>query len=119
MSIFIALEIYSPRWGRNDTYKVELDPNFMEITMQARKARATWQETTDPTWSGESLNRIMTNDSISPPAALQDLFEWAWKSWRDGAITDQQAEAELQLLADWLNTITKAKPSSDFWSKYF
>ena len=117
--MFVELEIYSPRWGHEDTYKIELERDFMEITMQVRKSRATWSETTDPIWSDETLEVIMTNDSISPPAAIQDLFERAWKSWRGGEITDQEVEVELKLLADWLNTITKSKPSSDFWRKYF
>jgi len=116
--MLVELKIFSPRWGREDTYRIKLERDFMEITMQVRKSRVTWSDTADPIWSGETLQRTMTNDSIFPLAATQDLFERAWKSWRDGEISDQQVEAELKLLADWLNSITKAKPRSDFWSKY-
>lgn len=119
MSIKVDLEIYSPRWGHNDTYMVELDRDFLEITMQVRKSRATYHENVDPTWSGESLERIMNNDSIYPPAITQDLFEHAWKAWRNGDLNDQEVAIELQEIATWVNEVTAAKPKSDFWRNYF
>lgn len=115
----VELRIFSPRWGHEDTYSVELEQDFMEIKMHARKARATWKDLSDPEWSGESILGIMQNDSIYPPSITQDLFEHAWKSWRNREVSDQELNEELQLLAEWLNTITNAKPRSDFWRKYF
>ncbi len=119
MSITIDLEIYSPRWGHNDTYTVELDNNYMEITMQARKARATQQQGKDPVWSGESLEGIMNNDNIYPPAITQDLFERAWEAWRNGELNSQEVESELKEIASWINEVTSSKPDTEFWSKYF
>ena len=110
---------YSPRWGHEDTYRVDLSRDFMEIKMQARCARAEWKEDHDPEWSGEPLARIFVNDSITPPHNVQDLFEYAWMRWRDGQLNDAQVSDELHELETWLNTITKAKPRTDFWSGYF
>lgn len=119
MSTTIDLDIYSPRWGHNDNYTVELDNGFMEITMHARKARATYHTDQDPTWSGDSIESIMNNDHIYPPAITQDLFERAWKAWRDGELNDQEVEAELKEVATWINEVTKSKPNTEFWNKYF
>lgn len=49
----------------------------------------------------------MGNDSIYPPAVTASLFEYAWKSWRDGELNDQGFTDELRIVADWVNTITK------------
>ena len=119
MSLTVDLRIFSPRWGHEDTYSVKLDRDFMEIAVQARKARAKWRDNRDPEWSGESIQRIMRNDHIYPPAVTQDLFEHVWKEWRSGKITDQVAETELQELATWLNAVTRAKPNTEFWNSYF
>jgi len=117
--MIVKLRIFSPRWGHDDTYTVQLEHEFLEIKMQAKTARATWKEMADPEWSGENLTSIMRNDSIYPPAITQDLFEHAWKSWRNGDISEKDVNEELQKLAEWINTITKEKPHSSFWSKYF
>ena len=119
MSFVINLRIFSPRWGHEDSYSVNLERDFLEITMQTRKTKAIWKDNRDPEWSGESLQEIMENDHIYPPAVTQDLFEHVWKEWRNGVITDQEAEKELQEVAVWLNAVTRAKPNTEFWNSYF
>ncbi len=119
MQTVINIRLFSPRWGHEDTYTITLASEFMEITMQTRHCKCVWQENTDPLWSGEPLIRILQNDSIHPPAIIQNLFEHLWEEWRIGNIDSFQAEVELIELADWLNEITKAKPKSEFWKKYF
>ncbi|NDP62968.1 hypothetical protein [Polaromonas sp.] len=119
MSITVDLSIFSPRWSREDIYSVELDKEFMEISMHARKTRATWRENLDPEWSSESIQDIMNNDSIYPPAITQDLFEYAWKEWRNGEISAQEVETELKELAVWINAVTRKKPNTQFWKRYF
>lgn len=119
MSITLTAEIYSPRWGHTDTYTFELTKEAMTISMQAREATCTWKDNFVPVWTGESLQHILQNDSICPPAIFQDLVEHLWKSWRNGELSSEQANTELQEIVSWLNEITKAKPRTDFWSKYF
>lgn len=115
----IDLQIFSPRWGHDDTYSVELDRDYMEITKGGTTTRADWQANADPVWSGQSLQQIMQNDSIYPPEITQKLFQKVWTAWRDGQINDQQADAELQEVAAWINAGTRAKPSTAFWKAYF
>jgi hypothetical protein len=119
MSITVELSIFTPRWGHEDTYIVELERDFMEIRMHARTTRAVWRENQDPVWNGESIQDIMNNDSIYPPEITQDLFEHAWKEWRGGEISDQEVNIELQELANWINAVTHAKPNTEFWNRYF
>lgn len=119
MSITVELQIFSPRWGHEDTYEVELERDHMEITRGANRARADWQDNAEPAWSGWTVEGIMGNDSIHPPAVTQRMFEKVWTSWRGGEIDDAQADAELQAVATWLNVITHAKPRTDFWRAYF
>ena len=119
MAIEIDLEIFSPRWGHEDTYKVVLNQGYMEITMQMRRSRATYDDSSDPIWSGETLDQIMNNDQIYPPEVTQDLFEHAWKAWRNGDLNDHEVADELKAVADWINATTRAKPRTEFWRKYF
>ena len=122
-AIKIDLNIYSPRWGHDDRYTVNLQKDSMIISQAARSAKCEWQENQDPKWSKEfnknSLEAIMNNDSIYPPSILPSMFEQVWKSWRNGELDENEAKIELEALATWLNTITKAKPNTSFWSKYF
>jgi len=118
--ITIDLDIYSPRWGHDDTYTVLLSREYMTISMSARVAKCEWREGLDPEWNKHNtLEDIMNNDSIYPPTILPSLFEQVWKAWRDGELNQEQASNELQALAEWLNIITKAKPKTDFWNMYF
>lgn len=115
----VELHIFTPRWGRDDVYTITLERDRLNIKMHARQSEASYRENLDPEWSGESLDDIFRNDSIYAPAIFQELIEWAWLKWRGGEINDSQVEEELQELANWLNTITKAKPQTEFWKTYF
>jgi hypothetical protein len=119
MNVTLAAEIYSPRWGHADTYTFELTREAMTISMTTRKGKCTWKDNVDPVWTGESLQHMLQNDSIYPPAIFQDLIEHLWKSWRDGEINSEQTNTEFQEIISWLNEITKTKPKSDFWKRYF
>jgi hypothetical protein len=118
-STSVKLEIFSPRWGHTDTYTVDLHNDYMTISMHPRTTKVTWVDNCDPEWSIETVQDILNNDSIYAPEITQDLFERAWKAWRDGEIDNKQVDDELQLLAGWINAVTAAKPKSDFWGKYF
>ena len=71
----ITAQIYSPRWGHNDTYEFELTREAMTITMGARKSRCVWQEGRDPRWEAEPLEGILRNDCIYPPGILVSLLD--------------------------------------------
>ena len=95
--ITAELEIFSPRWGHKDTYKLELTRESLLITQGPRSAKSTWRENLDPEWSGEKLEDILRNDSIYPPGIFQDLVEHAWLSWRNGELGSSAVDEELQI----------------------
>lgn len=114
-----SAEIYSPRWGHNDTYVFDFEYDTLTIELPPRIAICKWHENGDPEWSGEKLVEILRNDSIYPPSILQDLIEHLWTSWRNGDISVDSVNTELQALITWLNRITETKPQTEFWSAYF
>lgn len=115
----LTASIYSPRWGHDDTYSVELTRESMLISHSARKSKCVWQDNRDPIWQGESLDSHLRNDSIYAPAILPSLLEHLWISWRNGELNDAQAQTELDAVIAWLNALTRAKPQTEFWRKYF
>lgn len=111
--------IYTPRWGHEDTYEFEFTREAMTISMTPRTARCIWVENRDPRWEGEALEHILNNDMIYPPAILPRLYEHLWTSWRNGELGEPAVDAELQAVTEWLNELTRKKPRTDFWKKYF
>ena len=110
------IQIYTPRWGHNDTYTVSMSRDVMRISMGARAVSCTYVENLDPEWNGD-IFQIFVNDHIYAPKIIPDLFERLWLAWRDGQMVDVQAE--LEAIADWLNAVTDAKPNTEFWNIYF
>lgn len=118
MSTFQA-SIFSPRWGHDDTYTLDLTNDKMTISDMSWHCDCIWQEGRDPTWSNDSLDSHLRNDSIYAPRILPDLLEHLWKSWRDCRLNDQQTQLELDEIIGWLNATSRAKPKSVFWAEYF
>lgn len=117
----IELKIYSPRRGHEDIYSFEISREELVINLHAgaRSAKATYRENYDPEWTGEPLENMLRNDSIYPPTNFNKLIEHVWLSWRSEGLSSERVEKELQALIDWLNFITKNKPSTEFWTSYF
>lgn len=115
----LKASIYSPRWGHDDTYSFDLTREAMLISHGPRHSKCVWQDGKDPVWQGESLDSHLCNDSIYAPAILPDLLEHLWKSWRSSEINDAQTQTELDAVIAWLNGLTRAKPQTEFWRKYF
>jgi hypothetical protein len=118
MAEFTA-QIFSPRWGHEDTYTVELSRKEMIIRRGPQTVRCVHRDGHDPEWQGESLEDILENDSIHPPAVLPRALEYFWRSWRNGEIDDAAAATELAAFVEWLNVMTRAKPRTEFWQRYF
>ncbi|MGV1754880.1 hypothetical protein [Agrobacterium sp. CG674] len=113
-------QVYSPRWGHADTYRFILSMEKFEIFHGPRSRVAVWRDNMDPEWEGhDTVGDIMRNDSIYPPEHVEDLLSYVWKSWRDGQLTNEQAQAELNAFVDYLNASTANKPQTDFWHGIF
>ena len=112
-------DIFSPRWGHTDQYTFSFERDRLTIAHGQRTATCPWRDGLDPEWGGEALERILVNDSIYPPAVFTTLIEHLWKAWRNGDIQEGHIDAELQEVVTWLNTVTREKPRTEFWRRYF
>lgn len=115
----LTASIYTPRWGHEDTYTLELSRESMLISHTPRQSKCVWQDNADPVWQGESLDSHLRNDSIYAPKVFPDLLVYLWRAWRNDELDDAQAQAELDAVIAWLNELTRAKPRTEFWSRYF
>ncbi len=119
MTVTVQFRIHSPRWGTEDAYEVKFNRDELVVKSPARTATCTWRENLDPVWSGEDLLKVFEADNVYPPAVLPGMIEYAWSAWRGSELKDTELESEMYLVADWVNEVTKAKPESDFWNRYF
>ena len=119
------VHLYSPRWGRDDTYEIELNMEQMSVKGVNKTAACNWVEGKDPNWSGYNeslgnpLEKILENDSIFPPTVFVRALEYAWMAWRDGTLDDQKISQEVQDLCEWVNEVSRGKPQTAFWRKMF
>ncbi|AEB80269.1 Hypothetical protein Dalk_0001_AVC [Desulfatibacillum aliphaticivorans] len=115
--------LFSPRWGRDDTYNLQFSREKMQID-GPKSAECTWVEDGDPVWTGYQIGQgnplvnIMKNDHIYPPSVFVSALEWAWSEWRNTGLNEDIVQ-EVKGLFEWVNQITMSKPSSAFWSKFF
>ncbi len=117
----VELRIFSPRWGHEDTYEIVLTSDSLEIKTPhpSAIAKCNYRERLDSEWVGTDLFSTLRNDAIYAPAVLLEMFVHAWLAWRSNELDDNGVKRELEAIADWLNVISKAKPSTDFWRGYF
>ena len=120
-TISVEIPVYSPRWGHNNTYRISLSREKMQIEFPPRVITCSWVENQDPVWEtlDDSLFEIFENDSIHAPHGFFSALEYAWTNWRNSELDDSEAEKALSVLFDWLNAVTEGKPNTDFWKKWF
>jgi hypothetical protein len=117
----VEVRVYSPRWGHEDTYTISMARDWMKVERHPKSATCKWVESKDPVWesSDDSLLEVFANDSIYAPAIFPHALVGAWLDWRSGEIDDARVDAEIQELFGWLNAVTHAKPTSDYWKGKF
>ena len=117
----IECEIYSPRWGHDDTYRFNFqkDKLTIKMTTSAKTSNLVWRDNLEPEWQGDNLYETLQNDFIYPPKIFKNCICEVWTLWREEDLPEDKTRIELNLLIEWLNIITKSKPQSDFWSGYF
>ena len=119
------VRIFSPRWGHEDTYQIKVSRDKLSFATVGKGAACKCVENRDPKWSGYNdivgnpLEKMLENDSVYPPTVFVRAIEKAWMAWRDGTLDDDQLEIEVGVLCEWLNTTTKAQPTTAFWIGVF
>lgn len=114
-------DVYSPRWGHEDSYRVSFASNKMSIKFLSTDISCFWDEQNGPTWqpSRDKLLEAFSNDQVQASGNFVDALEHAWSMWREKKLDYEGAKVELGELFTWLNLCTKGVPKSDFWKSFF
>ena len=63
-------------------------------------------------WSeGKSIEAILSKEHILYPENIRSLIEKIWISWKKGERNAEKAEKDLTSLVQWINAMTKSRPS--------
>jgi hypothetical protein len=120
-----AYEVYSPRWGHTDRYEVVLTQAEMRVTQGMNSAVCTRPDGNDPEWSGyggtdrNPLMSMFSNDCIYAPEIVPRAMEWAWRRWRDEAVTDDELRSGLKELFAWIDQTARGRPAGILWNGAF
>ena len=113
----LEINLFSPRWGHEDTYNITIDKNKIEINMSQRIAKYEYIENKFKNISKESIESIMQNDNIPIPDNFIYLFFELISSIIYNEISEENSKKELLELEKWVNCMTKSCqfPTSDYW----
>jgi len=119
MQFETEIKIESFRYGCADTYKFTFTDNMVSVAQGVRKSVGHSDQGSDLKWEGQSLSSILRESSyLTSPDDLQSLIEFLWRDWRGESISNQDLEAGLNDLANWLKAINDAKPSTGILADY-
>lgn len=110
----LTASFHSPRWGHSDKYEFEYTTNGW--TLHGKSAPV--ELPPDCGGSEGRLIQVLENDQIYPPAVLDTAMEYLWRAIKDGRATQQQAQAALDDLVNWINNTMLSKPKG-FWASCF
>ncbi|MDD2267910.1 hypothetical protein [Sulfuricurvum sp.] len=116
----LSLELFSAKLGHNDIYEFSFEETMLTIfnSHNGKKVTCTFVGNNDVMWTGEeSIEHIFTSNSIIYPENIRGIFEYLWLSLKTGKIEKHQASEELESLINWINAMTRTRPSSEFWNQ--
>lgn len=114
-----VLSLFSPRWGRADTYRVTFNLSSIEVQCGQGFAK---HATFDPAlgvWGGHigGLTGILHQDKIYPPDTFISALVTAWGDWAEGRLTNDEGRARVTELAAWVDATTHAQPAHEYWTR--
>lgn len=116
-----SFSVFSPRWGHSDDYSLIFTFDEISITnTNTFNAKCTEDEFGYYHWTGynenigNALMEIFSNDNVYPPSVIPFAVQYAWKSWKEGT-PDVEILQAIDDLFEWVDTVARAKPKSEFW----
>lgn len=95
-------EVFSRRWGRNDTYRITLTQTGWDVQYLGIGGACNSR--------GEPfLFNNLNQDLIHFPQALGDAFDWLHRS--HSPMSDPDLEHAIQQLADWVSETERLTPT--------
>lgn len=118
-------DVHSPRWGTSDRCRVSLSDDELVVAKGSFEASCRRVEGRDPEWRGYQQDlgnpfiNILENDQIYPPTVIPMALVAAWEKWRGGEVNDQDLEAALRALFDWIDRTARTTPKGRLWQGVF
>lgn len=101
------LEVYSRRWGHNDSYRFERTDRGWEIGYVAIGGEC------DP--AGDPyLYENLVQDGINYPADLGRYLAFVWETARENDLADDEVQEYLDQLGQWIQITEKNTPVGIF-----
>lgn len=113
-------EIFSPRWGHNDTYTFSWTPEGWSIVGGGGHKCSVHidEDGTEPS-DAARFERMLANDMMFMPWDMHNCLWILWKGIRDGEIDDDVANAEIAKLGNWINATTESAPRGGPIGEYY
>ncbi len=117
-------DIFSPRWGHPDRYKIRFTPEAITISQGSFEAVATKEPNSDPVWQshnsgvGNPFTNILENNRIYVSRIVVDALEMAWDRWKDKQVSDAELREGLSDLFTWVDSSARNHPTG-FWNNLF
>lgn len=111
-------QIHSPRWGHPDEYLFTRTTNGWHIRGGGSHERNCNARGESPGVDG-GIRGIFSNDMIHMPADLPECLEMLWNWLENGEINEDQAQAEITVLAAWINATTESAPRTGEIAKHY
>lgn len=103
----MKLEVYSRRWGHNDSYTVTHAATGWNVSYLSIGGLCDKQ-------GKPYLMENLDHDSINYPEALGEYMEWLWQKVKEQNMTDAEVQEELNKIGLWIQTTEKASPGGIF-----
>jgi len=105
----MKLTVYSKRWGHDDTYEIKRTEKGWYVGHLAINGEA--NKRAEPI-----LFNNFRQDSIAYPNDLPDYMEFLWESSIDK--DENWIQERLDEISEWIKTVEKNCPDSEFWKQY-
>jgi hypothetical protein len=103
----VRFEVFSRRWGHNDSYRVERTEEGWTISYHAIGGPC------DPT--GEPyLYDNLRQDGINYPADLGSYLAWLWERAKTENLSDDEIQKYLDQLGQWIQITERNTPGGIF-----
>ena len=103
----MKIEVFSRRWGHNDTYMVTITAKGWNISHIMIGGEC-------DTKGAPYLYENLDHESINYPQSLPEYMDWLWQKAKEQKMTDDQIQAELNQIGKWIQATEKASPGGIF-----
>jgi len=106
-----TMKVFSRRWGHDDTYRMKRTATGWYISRIAIDG--------DCDKRGNPVLRAnLHQDSVFYPRDIGGWLEWLWDRAAEDGLAEEQVQAALDELGEWISETEKRAPSGGVWSAY-